>query len=76
MVQADITNRLRDHRAIISDSQYELCKEAAFEIERLRAAIETAQECIEGHFEDDCSYCRNALAVCKSALTTDRGTRK
>lgn len=42
--------------------------------EQTRDALLTAKECIESHFEDGCSACRNALAaVCAALAAAEKG---
>jgi hypothetical protein len=38
------------------------------EVERLRTALEAARHGIMGHFDDNCSDCRETLAVIDAAL--------
>jgi hypothetical protein len=47
-------------------------EDACKRLDQAFAALETAKECIEGHFEDGCSECRNALAVCNTALASTK----
>lgn len=54
-------------RAEIAHLKIKLQQQDA-KVERLRAALETARHGIMGHFDDDCSDCRETLAVIDAAL--------
>lgn len=53
----------------------EQLRRAAAEIKRLRAALLVARECIDGHFDDACSDCRNAVATIDAALDRQTATK-